>query len=87
MHIYIYIYIYMQPMHSREIFQSKKQNQASTKEGKYFHRAPIERNINYRTTSGPETKKKQQHKVGTATEHTSVLPEESGGQATTLSSA
>ena len=30
---------------------------------------------------------KQQPKVGTATNHTSVIPEESGGQATPLSSA
>ena len=35
----------------------------------------------------PGNEKKQQHKVGTATEHTSVIPEESGGQATPLSSA
>ena len=35
----------------------------------------------------PGNEKKQQHKVGTATEHTSGIPEESGGQATPLSSA
>ena len=35
----------------------------------------------------PGNENKQQHKVGTATEHTSVSPEESGGQATPLSSA
>ena len=31
--------------------------------------------------------KEKQHKVGTTTKHTSFIPEESGGQATTLSSA
>ena len=35
----------------------------------------------------PGNETKQQHKVGTATEHTSVITEESGGQATPLSSA
>ena len=35
----------------------------------------------------PGNENKQQHKVGTTTEHTSVIPEESGGQATPLSSA
>ena len=35
----------------------------------------------------PGNETKQQHKVGTASEHTSVIPEESGGQATSLSSA
>ena len=34
----------------------------------------------------PGIKNKQHHKVGTATEHTSVIPEESGGQARPLSS-
>ena len=32
------------------------QNQASTKEGKHFHRAPTGRNIYYKTISGLETK-------------------------------
>ena len=35
----------------------------------------------------PGNENKQQHKVGTATKYTSVIPEESGGQATPLSSA
>ena len=33
-----------------------KTKPSSTKEGKYFHHAPTERNIYYKTTSGPETK-------------------------------
>ena len=68
----------MQPMHStyQRNISFQKQNQASTKEGKAFYRAHTERSICYKTFSGNE---KQQDKVGTAIEHTSVILAESGG--------
>ena len=78
----------MQPLHSREIFHSKNKTKPQQKKGNnYFHRAPTERNIYYKTTGNEKKKKKKKNKVGTATEHTSVIPEECGGQATPLSSA
>ena len=76
----------MQPLHSNEIFHSKNKTKPQQKKGNIFIVPPQKETF---TTKLPmaRKRKKQQHKVGTATEHTSVIPEESGGQVTPLSSA
>ena len=58
-----------------------------TQEGKSFHRALTERSIYYKTSSDARTKNKPLGLVGMATEHPSVIPEESRGQTTPLSYA
>ena len=76
----------MQPLHSREIFHSKNKTKPQQKKGNNFIVPPHKETFTTKVTV-VRKRKKQQHKVVTATEHTSVIPEESGEQATLLSSA
>ena len=75
----------MQPMITEKYFILKTKPSLNKRRGIFSlyprRKKPLLQNFQW---PGNE---KRQHKVETATEHTSVIPEESGGQATTLSSA
>ena len=75
----------MQPMHSREMFHSKNKTKSQQKKGNLFT-VPPQKEAFVQNFQWPGNKK-QQHRVGTATKRTSVIPEECGRQATPLSSA
>ena len=77
----------MQPMHSREIFHSKNQTKPQQKENILTVPPQKETFTTKLPVARKRKKKKTQHKVGTATEDTSVIPEERGGQETPLSSS
>ena len=77
----------MQPLHSRETFHYNNKTKPEQKKGSIFIVSPQKETFTTKLPMAGKKNKQQQHKVGTATEHTSVIPEESGGQATPLSSA
>ena len=76
---YIYIYIYIHT-HTKPSLNKRR---------KIFSSCPHRKKHLLQNYHWSGNENKQQHKVGTASanEHTSVIPEESGGQATPLSSA
>ena len=69
-------------MHSREIFHPKNKTKPQQKKGNLFI-VPSQEEA-FATVLSVVGNEKQQPKVGTAIEHTSVITEESGGQGSSI---